>query len=101
MEKCRVIAVVETILKPSYNKAGNYDITVVTDQKDVMIRYLLISYGDESQESRFFGGEIDQQFFQRGLNLAYFYYEFLAKKWPNWFRNYVQSSEHSQRAAIS
>ena len=36
------IAVVETILKPEYKKSGEWNITVVTDDKDIMIRFYLI-----------------------------------------------------------
>ena len=38
----RMVAVVELIVRPSYDK-GSYNIIVATDQRDVMIRYLLIS----------------------------------------------------------
>ena len=37
----RMVAVVELIARPSYDK-GNYNIIVATDQRDVMIRYLLV-----------------------------------------------------------
>ena len=36
------MAIVETVQKPSYNKKNKWDITVVTDEKDVMIRFYLI-----------------------------------------------------------
>ena len=36
------IAVVETVQKPEYNKTNNWNVTVVTDEKDVMIRFYLL-----------------------------------------------------------
>lgn len=39
---CKVIVVIEMIKRPEYNKQGEGNILVVTDQKDIMIRYYLI-----------------------------------------------------------
>ena len=38
----RVMLVVELINRPAYDKAGGGNVIVVTDEKDLMIRYLLI-----------------------------------------------------------
>lgn len=32
----------ETVKKPTYNKTSDWNVTVVTDEKDVMIRFYLL-----------------------------------------------------------
>ena len=62
------IAVVETIQKPEYNKQNNWNVTVVTDEKDVMIRFYLLTTQLPSETSadlyrkQIYGAGFDQNF---------------------------------------
>ena len=69
----------ETVKKPEYNKTSNWNVTVVTDEKDVMIRfYLLTTYvsttvSPECYKKQIYGPGFDQTFTSQPEKLRQLY----------------------------